>query len=152
MTSFPSRIVLKHFSAFALLMVTVSSLRAQQLDDTLLKHFSWRSVGPAGAGGRVVDIAVGGDLLQRIYVATASGGVWKSTNQGTSWDPVFDHETVSSIGAIAVDPSSADTIWVGTGEVNPRNSVSWGDGVFKSTNGGKSWTCVGLKDSHHLGR
>ena len=125
---------------------------AQQADDALLKHFNWRSVGPAGAGGRVVDIAVGGESPRRIYVAAATGGLWKSTNEGTSWEPVFDHESAQSIGDVTVDPTNADVVWVGSGEVNPRNSVSWGDGVYKSTNGGKTWTNVGLKDTRHIGR
>ena len=115
------------------------SLWGQQFDENLLKHFTWRSVGPAGAGGRVVDISVAGDPA-RIYIATGGGGVWKSTNEGTTWEPIFDHESVGAIGAVAADPSNPDTVWVGTGEANARNSVSWGDGVYKSTNGGKSWT------------
>src|SRR5580692_10059097 len=125
------------------------SLCAQQFDQDLLKHFTWRSVGPAGAGGRVVDISVSGD---RIYIATGGGGVWKSANQGTTWEPIFEHESVGAIGAVAADPSNPDTVWVGTGEANPRNSVSWGDGVYKSTDGGKSWKHLGLNDSQHIGR
>ena len=118
----------------------------------LLKNFTWRSVGPAGAGGRIVDVAVAGDSPQTIYVGAATGGVWRSTNEGTSWTPVFDHEAVASIGAVAVDPSNPDTIWVGSGEANPRNSVSWGDGVYKSADGGRSWANLGLKDTQHIGR
>jgi len=142
---------LKWFTAL-LVVAVVSSLRSQQLDTDLLKHFAWRSVGPAGAGGRTVDIAVAGDAPQRIYIATATGGVWKSSSEGTTWEPIFEHQSVAAIGAIAVDPGNPDTIWAGTGEPNPRNSVSWGDGVYKSTDGGKSWTNVGLKDSQHIGR
>jgi photosystem II stability/assembly factor-like uncharacterized protein len=129
-----------------------TSAHAQQVDEAFLKTFAWRSVGPAGSGGRIVDIAVAGESPQRIYVAAATGGVWKSLNQGTSWEPIFERERVASVGDIAVDPHNPDTIWVGTGEANPRNSVSWGDGVYKSTNGGKTWTNVGLKDSQHIGR
>jgi photosystem II stability/assembly factor-like uncharacterized protein len=127
-------------------------LRAQQFDENLLKAFTWRSVGPAGAGGRVVDISVAGDSPQKIYIATGGGGVWKTSSQGTTWEPIFEHESVGAIGAVAADPSNPDTIWVGTGEANPRNSVSWGDGVYKSTDGGKSWKHLGLKDSQHIGR
>jgi len=137
-------------TALAIPLLAVS-LCAQQFDEDLLKHFTWRSVGPAGAGGRVVDISVSGDPA-RIYVATGGGGVWKSTSQGTTWEPIFEHQSVGAMGAVAADPSNPDTVWVGTGEANPRNSVSWGDGVYKSTDGGKSWTRMGLKDSQHIGR
>ena len=140
------------FCVVSVLLALAGSALAQQTDNALLKHFVWRSVGPAGAGGRIVDIAVGGDAPRRIYVAAATGGLWKSTNEGTSWEPVFDHESAQSIGDVTVDPTNADVVWVGSGEVNPRNSVSWGDGVYKSTNGGKSWTNVGLKDTRHIGR
>ena len=136
----------------AVLPILAVSLSGQQFDENLLKHFTWRSVGPSGAGGRVVDISVAGDSQQRIYVATGGGGVWKSVSEGTAWEPIFEHETVGAIGAVATDPSNPDTVWVGTGEANPRNSVSWGDGVYKSTDGGKTWKHMGLKDSHHIGR
>jgi photosystem II stability/assembly factor-like uncharacterized protein len=134
------------------MLAAAGGARAQQVDENLLKPFTWRSVGPAGAGGRIVDIAAAGDSPRRIYVAAATGGVWKTTSEGTAWEPIFDHEHVASVGDIAVDPNNPDTVWVGTGEANPRNSVSWGDGVYKSTDGGRTWTNVGLKDSHHIGR
>jgi photosystem II stability/assembly factor-like uncharacterized protein len=142
---------MKWFAAL-LAVAVISLLRSQQLDTDLLKHFAWRSVGPSGAGGRTVDIAVAGDAPRRIYIATATGGIWKSTSEGTIWEPIFEHQSVSAMGAIAVDPGNPDTIWAGTGEPNPRNSVSWGDGVYKSTDGGKSWTNTGLKESQHIGR
>jgi photosystem II stability/assembly factor-like uncharacterized protein/chaperonin cofactor prefoldin len=135
--------------AFPILAI---SLWSQQLDEGLLKHFTWRSVGPAGAGGRVVGISVAGDAPQKIYIATGGGGVFRSVNEGTTWEPIFEHESVGAIGAVAADPSNPDTIWVGTGEANPRNSVSWGDGVYKSNDGGKTWKNLGLKDTMHIGR
>jgi photosystem II stability/assembly factor-like uncharacterized protein len=141
-------ILLKRVSIF----VFTFSLDGQQLDENLLKHFAWRSVGPAGAGGRVVDISVAGDSPQQIYIATGGGGVWKSVNEGTTWEPIFEHEGVGAIGAVAADPSNPDVVWVGTGEANPRNSVSWGDGVYKSSDGGKTWKNLGLKDTQHIGR
>ena len=98
------------------MLAAAGGVRAQQVDENFLKPFTWRSVGPAGAGGRIVDIAVAGDSPRRIYVAAATGGVWKTTSEGTSWEPIFDHERVASIGDIAVDPHNPDTIWVGTGE------------------------------------
>ncbi|HUA86966.1 MAG TPA: hypothetical protein VMB85_24085 [Bryobacteraceae bacterium] len=134
------------FSIFAI------SAWGQQFDESLLKHFLWRSVGPSGAGGRVVDISVAGDSPQEIYIATGGGGVWKSVNEGTTWEPIFEHEDVGAIGAVAADPSNPDTIWVGTGEANPRNSVSWGDGVYKSADGGKTWKNLGLKETMHIAR
>src|SRR5579872_5934752 len=133
------------------LPILAATLAAQTFDEGLLKHFTWRSVGPAGAGGRVVDISVAGDPA-RIYVATGGGGVWKSTSEGTHWEPIFEHESVGAIGAVAADPSNPDTVWVGTGEANARNSVSWGDGVYKSTDGGKTWKNMGLKETRHIGR
>ena len=135
-----------------LLPILAVSLCGQQVDENLLKAFTWRSVGPAGAGGRVVDISVAGDSPQQIYFATGGGGVWKSSSEGTTWEPIFEHQNVGAIGAVAADPSNPDTVWVGTGEANARNSVSWGDGVYKSTDGGKTWKHVGLKDSQHIGR
>ena len=129
-----------------LLPILAVSLCGQPVDENLLKAFTWRSVGPAGAGGRVVDISVAGDSPQQIYFATGGGGVWKSSSEGTTWEPIFEHQNVGAIGAVAADPSNPDTVWVGTGEANARNSVSWGDGVYKSTDGGKTWKHVGLKE------
>src|SRR5258707_15753331 len=99
--------------ATVVLLALAATARAQQVDEALIKKSPWRSVGPAGSGGRIVDIAVAGESPQRIYGAAATGGVWKSTNQGRSWEPIFDHERVASVGDIAVDPNTPDTIWVG---------------------------------------
>jgi photosystem II stability/assembly factor-like uncharacterized protein len=139
-------------AAACLTAAAAGAAGAQTLDDSLLKHFTWRSVGPAGAGGRVTDVAVAGRAPQRIYVAFATGGIWKSSSEGTAWEPIFDREDVSSVGDLAIDPSNPDTLWVGTGEVNPRNSVSWGDGVYRTTDGGRTWANLGLKNTHHIGR
>jgi photosystem II stability/assembly factor-like uncharacterized protein len=128
---------------------------ATPLDPTLVSALRWRSIGPAATGGRVDDFAVARvpGAPDAIYVATASGGVFKSTNQGTSWTPIFDGvEAMMSIGDVAVAPSNTSVVWVGTGEANNRQSSSWGDGVYKSTDGGKTWTAVGLKDTRHIGR
>jgi photosystem II stability/assembly factor-like uncharacterized protein len=103
-------------------------------------------------GGRVVDLAVVEGRPAILYVATASGGLWKTTNNGTTWAPVFDREATVSLGAVAVAPSNPDVVWVGTGEANPRNSVAWGNGVYKSTDGGKTWKHAGLDDTRHIGR
>jgi hypothetical protein len=127
-----------------LVFLLLPTLSRAQFDESLLENFKWRSVGPAGAGGRVVGVEVVGELPYHIFVATASGGLWRSTNNGVTWDPIFDDQHTVSIGAIAIHPGNPDIIWVGTGEANARNSVSWGDGVYKSTDGGKSWKNVGL--------
>jgi photosystem II stability/assembly factor-like uncharacterized protein len=116
---------------------------------------SLRSIGPVNTSGRVDDIAVGRVAGQpdAIYVGSASGGVFKSTNGGTSWAPVFDEvDAMMSIGDIAVAPSNAAVVWVGTGEPNNRQSSSWGDGVYKSTDEGRTWTRMGLADTRHIGR
>ena len=122
-----------------------------QTSESLLESFTWRSVGPPGAGGRMIDVEVVGDFPHTIFVAGATGGLWRSVNNGVTFEPLFDHEATNSIGAIAIHPTNPDIIWVGTGENNARNSVSWGDGVYKSTDGGQSWTNLGLRDSHHIG-
>lgn len=124
----------------------------QAQDETLFKGFQWRSIGPANMGGRITDIqALDGDY-RFVVVASASGGVWKSTNAGTTWEPIFDTYGSSSIGAVALFQKDPRIIWIGTGEANVRNSVIWGDGVYKSTDGGKTFIHVGLSETHHIGR
>lgn len=116
----------------------------------LFKNIRARHIGPSSMSGRVTGVAVDPQRSSTIYVASASGGVWKSVNNGTTWSPIFEQEGSASIGAIAVSASKPDVVWVGTGEANARNSVSWGDGIYKSTDGGKSWKNMGLKESHHI--
>ncbi|HXD30233.1 MAG TPA: hypothetical protein VN643_03905 [Pyrinomonadaceae bacterium] len=111
-----------------------------------------RSIGPAFTSGRVNTFAVEPNNPSRYYVATASGGVWKTVNAGITWTPVFDREGSYSIGAIALDPKNPLTVWVGTGENNSQRSVSYGDGLYRSDDGGKTWKNVGLKTSEHIGR
>src|SRR6266699_7068115 len=104
------------------------------------EHLEWRSIGPANMGGRVADVeGVPGDP-NIVYVATASGGLWKTTNSGVTWKPIFERQGTLSIGDIALQPGNPDVVWLGTGESNTRNSVSFGDGVYKSNDGGKTWT------------
>ena len=112
----------------------------------------FRSIGPAVTSGRVIAFAVDPNDRTHYYVAVASGGVWKTVNAGTTWTPVFDNEGSYSIGAIALDPKNPSTVWVGTGECNSQRSVGYGDGVYRSDDGGKSWHNVGLKTSEHIGR
>jgi hypothetical protein len=118
----------------------------------LTKNLQWRNIGPANMAGRVSDIEAVESNPAIVYVAAASGGVWKSVNAGTTWDPIFTTYSTSSIGDLAIYQRDPNIIWVGTGEECVRNSVAWGDGVFKSTDGGKSFVNVGLKDTHHIGR
>jgi photosystem II stability/assembly factor-like uncharacterized protein len=112
----------------------------------------FRSIGPAFTSGRVIGFAVEPNNPSRYFVASASGGVWKTVNNGNTWTPVFDREGSYSIGCIALDPKNPLTVWVGTGENNSQRSVSYGSGVYKSDDGGKSWRNVGLKNSEHIGR
>lgn len=119
--------------------------------ESWVKQFTWRNIGPATMGGRITGLAVCESDPTTYYVATASGGVLKTTNNGISFEHLFDKESTVSIGAIAVAPTNKDIVWVGTGEANPRNSVSWGDGVYKSTDGGKKWVNMGLKTSFQIG-
>ncbi len=116
--------------------------------DTL--HF--RSIGPASMSGRISDVAVYEANPAIFYVGTAHGGLWKTTNNGTTFDAQFQDQGLISIGDVAVSPSNPDLVWVGTGESNNRQSTSWGDGVYKSTDGGKTWAHVGLKTSRYINR
>ncbi len=120
--------------------------------NSALSNLSWRSIGPANMGGRVADIeGVPGDP-NTVYVATGAGGIFKTTNGGIDWTPIFDRQNSISVGDIALEPGNPDVIWVGTGESNVRNSVSFGDGVYKSTDGGKSWKHLGLKDTNTISK
>ncbi|MGE3277066.1 MAG: glycosyl hydrolase [Vicinamibacterales bacterium] len=110
-----------------------------------------RNVGPAIMGGRVETIAVVEANPDIIYIGAATGGVWKTENGGATWAPIFDHQGTTAIGAIAVSQRNPAIVWVGTGESNNRQSSSWGNGVWKSTDGGASWTSMGLADTHHIG-
>ena len=111
-----------------------------------------RLIGPAFTSGRVVGFAVDPSKPSRYFVAAASGGVWRTTNSGNTWTPVFDNEGSYSIGAITLDPKNPLTVWVGTGENNSQRSVSYGDGVYRSDDGGRSWKNMGLKKSEHIAR
>ena len=112
----------------------------------------FRSIGPAVASGRVMSIAVNPKNKFEYYVGEASGGVWKTVNDGTTWTPVFDHEGSYSIGWVEMDPKDPSVIWVGSGESNSQRSVSYGDGIYRSDDGGKDWQNLGLKKSEHIGR
>lgn len=126
--------------------------RSDSISPGLLAGLRLRSIGPALTSGRVVSIAVNPKDRSHYFVAAASGGVWKTTNSGTTWTPVFDNQGSYSIGTVVLDPKDPNVVWVGTGENNSQRSVSYGDGVYKSEDGGKSWRKVGLEKSEHIGK
>ncbi|MCB1056501.1 MAG: glycosyl hydrolase, partial [Acidobacteria bacterium] len=121
------------------------------LNAETLAGLALRGIGPALTSGRVVDFAVDPSDRSRYFVATASGGVWRTDNAGTTWTPVFDQQASYSIGCVTLDPNDPLTVWVGSGENNSQRSVSYGDGVYRSTDGGTTWNNMGLKDSEHIG-
>lgn len=135
-----------------LVAVMASEAFAQPLSRELLNSLRYRAIGPTRQSGRFVDFAVPEGQPYTFYAATASGGLWKTTNNGITFEPIFDYEKVFSIGDIAVAPSDPNIVWVGTGEANNSRSSYWGDGVYKSTDAGKTWKNMGLKESHHVGR
>jgi photosystem II stability/assembly factor-like uncharacterized protein len=122
------------------------------LQSEVLKQAKWRSIGPAVMGGRIADIAVDEKSPYTFFLGLATGGLLKTINNGTTWTSVFDSQPVASIGAVAIAPSDPKTVWVGTGEANGRNSSSWGDGVYRSTDGGVTWKNMGLKETQQIGR
>jgi photosystem II stability/assembly factor-like uncharacterized protein len=122
-------------------MILIPSL---VLAASAFSNLAWREIGPALAGGRVAAVAGTPQDDQLYYLGTAGGGVWKSSNGGATWSPVFDKQGVSAIGAVAIDPTNENVVWAGTGEANPRNDVSYGDGLYESTDAGKTWKRAGL--------
>lgn len=148
---------MRKYVLLALSLFTISALAADEeikLDSSTLGGLRARSIGPAVMGGRIaaIDGYAPSDAPVTLYIGAASGGVWKSTDGGTSFKPVFDEQNIQSIGAIAIDKSNPQTVWAGTGESWVRNSVSVGNGVYKSSDGGASWTNMGLADSEHIAR
>src|SRR3989440_511468 len=124
-----------------------------KVDSATISGLGARNIGSAQMSGRIAAIdAVREGQRLTVYIGSASGGVWKSVNGGTTYKPVFDKQDVQSIGAVTIDPKNPKTIWVGTGEAWTRNSTSVGDGVYKSTDGGDNWTNVGLKDSERIAK
>ncbi len=140
--------------AFSVIALTLSAFAQDvTLDSDTLSGLPIRAIGPAATGGRIADIAAvhEGQRLT-IYIGSASGGVWKSVDSGTTFKPTFDKQPSLSIGSIAIDPSNPQTVWVGTGESWVRNSVSVGTGIYRSRDGGENWEAMGLSDSEHVSR
>jgi photosystem II stability/assembly factor-like uncharacterized protein len=132
--------------------VSVKPQGQEVLTSATLNGLRFRNVGPAITSGRIADLAVNPQNHNEYYVAAAAGGVWKTTNAGITYTPVFDNEGSYSIGCVVIDPSNPNIVWVGTGESNNQRSVDYGDGVYRSDDGGKSWKNMGLKSSEHIGR
>ena len=154
------------FSLLLILSITIPDAEAQRrnrrnqdeadkpsdpLSGVSLNNLKFRGVGPALTSGRIADIAVNPEKNSEFYVAAAAGGVWKTTNAGTTFKPIFDNYGSYSIGALALDPNNPNVLWVGTGENNNQRSVSYGDGIYKSIDGGASFKHMGLKNSEHIG-
>ena len=114
------------------------------------KAMELRNIGPAYMSGRIADIAIDQNNPSTWYTAVGSGGVWKTTNAGTTWTPIFDDQPVYSIGDVTIAPSNSNIIWVGTGENNGGRHISFGDGVYKSVDGGQTWKNMGLSKSEHV--
>ncbi len=121
-------------------------------DSAFLAQLRWRSVGPANMAGRVTDIEGNPQNPKEVYAAFATGGLWKTTNSGITWDQVSDRAGVHAMGDVAIAPSDTSIVWMGTGEEDSRNSISPGTGIFKSTDGGRTWHLMGLRNTHHIGR
>ena len=140
------------YALAALVLSVANPATAQILTEQTVANLEFRTIGPVTMSGRFVDIAVVEDNPYTFYAASATGGVWKTTNNGIVFNPVFEKEPVHSVGAITVHQVDTNVVWVGTGERANRQSSSWGDGVYKSTDGGDTWTNMGLHDSRHIGR
>lgn len=139
--------------AAATLLAGAASVAAQAPDlATTISRLDYREIGPALMGGRIADLAVVEATPHVFFVGTATGGVWKTENDGTTFTPLFDDQPTSSIGAVEVDQTNANLVWVGTGEPQNRQSSPWGNGVYKSTDGGKTWQHMGLEATKHVGR
>jgi photosystem II stability/assembly factor-like uncharacterized protein len=143
--------------ALALFLLTISPTsglaqdESPELQSDTFKGLALRGIGPAKMSGRIADIAIHPQDQSTWYIAVGSGGVWKTTNAGTTWTPVFDGESSYSIGSVAIDPNNPEVVWVGTGENVSGRHVGYGDGIYRSLDGGKTWSNMGLGESEHIG-
>ena len=144
-------------SFFLACLMAMAVSNAQDSGDSLLNEQTFtglklRNIGPAMTSGRIADIAIHPDNQNIMYVAVGSGNVWKTINAGTTWTPIFENYGSYSIGCITLDPNNPHTIWLGTGENVGGRHVGFGDGIYKSLDGGKSWKNMGLKKSEHISK
>lgn len=146
------RVVVRPLLAIAAALLLPTAAHAQSPTAADLAGLEWRSIGPAEMGGRTVDIAAIPGDRNTVYFATATGGLWRTTNAGVTWSSIFESGGTLSIGAIALAPSDHNVLYLGSGENNPRNSTSIGDGMYRSTDGGDTWTHIGLRDSERISR
>lgn len=124
----------------------------ERINSGLVSGLAWRNIGPALTAGRIADLAVNPNDPNEYYLAIASGGVFKTNNHGTTFRPIFDHQGSYSVGCITIDPNQTSTVWVGSGENNNQRSVAYGDGIYKSEDGGNTWKNMGLKNSEHISK
>lgn len=144
-----------HLGGLSLAALTLLALASPILAQTPISGvdlggLEWRNIGPAINSGRIADIAIHPDDPAVMYVGVGSGGVWKTVNAGTTWEPIFDDQASYSIGSVALDPSEPSTVWVGTGENHGGRHLAFGDGMYRSRDGGRTWTNMGLRESEHL--
>src|SRR5262245_45110513 len=145
------RVLAVFLVAVAVLVATTAAFQGSGVTSDTLKGLEMRSLGPSYTTGRVQDITVDPNHPDTYYVAAAAGGLWKSTNRGQTWTPVFDSGGAFNLCCVAVDPKNSDIVWLATGENSVPRSAMIGDGVYKSTDGAKTWTRVGLANSEHIG-
>jgi photosystem II stability/assembly factor-like uncharacterized protein len=147
-----SRLVPRAAATMAGSLLCVSTAAAQAIDSATIAGMRWRTIGPANFMGRFSDVVGIPGPSKTIIAASAAGGIWKTTNNGITWRPTFDDKRVVSMGALAIAPSDTQQVWAGTGEVNSRNSIEPGGGIYKSTDGGITWQAKGLEKTEHIGR
>jgi photosystem II stability/assembly factor-like uncharacterized protein len=152
--------IMKRISLFLLLLIITAPFSFSAKDDKdkkdttlsgIVGGLKWRSIGPAFTSGRIADFAINPQNHNEYYIAVASGNIWKTTNNGTTFDPVFENYGAYSLACIVIDPNNPFVVWAGTGENNHQRALGYGDGVYKSVDGGKSWKNMGLKDSRQIG-
>ncbi len=153
MTKSRIRTRVSSLSASAILLTALAFTAHAQSDlESIVGGLEWRELGPTIMGGRVADLAVDESNPAIFYVGTATGGLWRTTSHGAHWEPLFEDQPTSSIGDVTLAPSNSNLIWVGTGEPQNRQSSPWGNGVYKSTDAGRTWTHMGLAETHHIAR
>jgi photosystem II stability/assembly factor-like uncharacterized protein len=139
-------------AALSLGLLLAPQASAQRLTGDVVREISLRNIPGTFTSGRIADVAVDPKNRNIWYVATASGGLWKTTNHGTTFQPIFDSGESYSLGCVTVDPKNSDIVWLGTGENQAQRAIGWGDGIYKSTDAGKTWKNVGLRNSEHIAK